>query len=173
MSWAFVEACHLWHPCLVFFVQVIVFYKIDYVFFMETINLEENLLPSMAYWQHLDMACPQHDPTKGVVSLNAWHETIEVKAMVMVETLPPSSLTYAITQVMNPCFASTSLTYKAIALLMVFAISKNPTIMWHGSNWAFKKCTIMTKVSILTLNNHRNDARVTRFKGWKHILVLG
>jgi len=49
--------------------------------------------------------------------------------MVMVERLPPSSLTNAITWVMNPCFASTSLTYKAIAFLVISAISKNPTVM--------------------------------------------
>jgi hypothetical protein len=85
----------------------------------------------------------------------AWHETIEVKAVLMVERLPASFLTYAITWVMNPCFANMSLTYKAIALLVVFTISKNPMVMWHGSHWSFKKCTIVTKVSTLTLDIHR------------------
>jgi hypothetical protein len=61
------------------------------------------------------MACPQHAPTNGVVNPNTSHDTIEVNAVVMVEKLPFSSLTYAITQALNPCFARTSLTYKVMA----------------------------------------------------------
>ncbi len=55
---------------------------------------------------------------------------------------------------MNPRFASTSLACKTIALPVLCAVSKIPTIMWHGSHWAFKKCIIVTKVSTMNLDIH-------------------
>ncbi len=55
------------------------------------------LEPLARYWQHLDMVCPQHGPTNGVVNPNTSHDTIEVNTMVLVEILHASSLTYAIT----------------------------------------------------------------------------
>ncbi len=83
---------------------------------------------SVAYWQHLDMACPQHAPTNVVINPNTSHDTTEVNVMVMVEKLPPSSLTYVITQTWSPCFARTSLTCKTIAFLEVSTISKKPLV---------------------------------------------
>ncbi len=35
------------------------------------------------------MACPQHDPTNGVVNPNISNEIIEVQVRIMVEILPP------------------------------------------------------------------------------------
>jgi len=37
--------------------------------------------------EHLDIACPRHDPTRGVANPNTSHETKEVKATVMVNPL--------------------------------------------------------------------------------------
>jgi hypothetical protein len=70
----------------------------DYVSSMEIkVKLTQILKPSMACWQHLNMACPQHDPTNGVVNPNISHETIKIKAMVTIEKLPPLFLTQVIT----------------------------------------------------------------------------
>jgi hypothetical protein len=43
----------------------------------------------------------------------------------MVARMFPSFLTYAKTQVLSPCFASTSLIYISVAFLDVFEVSKN------------------------------------------------
>jgi len=59
---------------------------------------------------------------------NLSHETMEAKTWVMVEKLPPSSLTYAITQASSPCLTSTSFICKTIALLEVYVVSKKPMI---------------------------------------------
>jgi hypothetical protein len=47
----------------------------------------------------------------------------------MVLRLPPSSFTYAMIQALNPYFASTSLTYKAMAFLKMSIVSKKLTVM--------------------------------------------
>jgi len=86
----------------------------DYASLIEIeVRLTQILESSVAYWQH--MACPQHAPINGIVNPNTSHDTTEINAMVMVEKLPLSSLTYAIIQALNRCFARISLTYKAMA----------------------------------------------------------
>jgi hypothetical protein len=52
----------------------------------------QTLQSFVACWQNLDIACPQHDLTKGVANPNTSHETKEVKSMVMVERLTPLCL---------------------------------------------------------------------------------
>jgi hypothetical protein len=51
----------------------------DYDSSMEIkVKLTQILKSSMACWQHLNMASPQHDPTNGVVIPNTSHETIKI-----------------------------------------------------------------------------------------------
>jgi hypothetical protein len=77
----------------------------DCVFFIEIkVRLAQTLESLVAYWQHLDMACPQQAPTNGVINPDTSHDTTKVNTMVMVEILPPSSLTYTITPSNEPMF---------------------------------------------------------------------
>ncbi len=97
----------------------------------------------------LAITCLQHNPTNGVAIPNISHETTKVKTMVMVEILFPSSLTKVITQALSPCFASISLTCKAMALPKFFVISKKPMVTWQDSHLSFKKCTWKQMYSFL------------------------
>jgi hypothetical protein len=50
-----------------FFVQVMVFYNINYAHLIEIkVKLAHTLVSYVAYWQHLDMAWPQQAHTKGI-----------------------------------------------------------------------------------------------------------
>jgi hypothetical protein len=65
----------------------------------------------------------------------ALHKT-QLKSMQRsMEMLLLSSLTYARTQTLSPCFASTSFTYKTMALLGVSVISKNPMVEASRMQW--------------------------------------
>lgn len=48
-----------------FLVHVMVFYNMDYVFFIEISINTPTLASSIACWWHLNMACPQQLPTNG------------------------------------------------------------------------------------------------------------
>ncbi len=76
--------------------------------------------------------------------------------MVLVERLPHSSLTYAITWTLNPCFARISFICKAMAFTKVSTISKKPMVTWWGSHLSFKKCTMRTNVSTLAIDIHKS-----------------
>ncbi len=39
------------------------------------ISLPQIFESSITWWQHLNISCPQYDPTKGVANLNTSHET--------------------------------------------------------------------------------------------------
>jgi hypothetical protein len=81
--------CHSCHPFPLFLVHVIIFYKMDYASLIEIEVIPTQILESLvAYWQHLNMACPQHAPTNGVVNPNTSHDTREVNIVVLVERLP-------------------------------------------------------------------------------------
>jgi hypothetical protein len=51
----------------------------------------------------------------------------------MVERLFPSSLTYAIIWALSPYFARKSFNCKAMALLDLFSVWKNPKVTWQCS----------------------------------------
>jgi hypothetical protein len=107
---------------------VIVFYKMDYVSLIEIeIKSAQTLESLVAYW-HVDMACPQHAPTNGVVNPNTSHDTIEINIVVLVKILPFSSLTYAITRALNPCLQGLHSPCKSMAFLKVSIISKEPMV---------------------------------------------
>jgi hypothetical protein len=95
------------------------------------VKLTQIFKSSLACWQHLNMACPQHDPTNGVVNPNTSHETIKIKAMVTIEKLPPLFLTQVITSTLSPCFVRTSLTYEAMAFPKIYMFQKN---QWSHGN---------------------------------------
>jgi len=84
-------------------------------------------------------------------------KTIEINAFITVSKLPPSSFTCAMIQMLSPYFASTSLTYKAIAFPKVFTISKKSTIILQGSLLSCKKFKIITKVFNLTFDIQRSN----------------
>jgi hypothetical protein len=71
------------------------------------------------------MAWPQQDPTNGANNPNTSQDTTNVNGKVIVERLLLSSLTYARTQALSPCFVSTSFTCKAMALLDVYNLKKS------------------------------------------------
>jgi hypothetical protein len=101
----------------------------DYVSLMEIkFKLTQILKSSMVCWQHLNMACPQHDPTNGVVNPNTSHESIKIKTLVTIEKLPPLFFTQVITQALTPCFIKTSLIYEAMALPKVLDVSKKSMV---------------------------------------------
>jgi hypothetical protein len=59
------------------------------------VNLTHILVSTIAYWQHLDIACPQQLLMNGVINLNTLQETTKVRAMVIVVKSLPSFFTYA------------------------------------------------------------------------------
>jgi hypothetical protein len=76
---------HFCYPLLLFLIQVMVFYKINFASLIEIeVKLTYTLESSMAHWQHLDIAWPQQVPTKGVNKPKTSQDTIVVKAKVMV-----------------------------------------------------------------------------------------
>ncbi len=77
----------------------------------------------MEYWQHLDMAWPQQDLANGANNPYTSQNTTEVNTKVIVERLLLSSLTYARTQALSPCFVGTLFTYKAMAIPNVYVVS--------------------------------------------------
>ncbi len=61
-------------PFSLFFVNVIVFCKMDCVSSMKIkVKPTQTLESFVACWQHLNMACPQHDPTNSVVLIPTPH----------------------------------------------------------------------------------------------------
>ncbi len=130
--------CHSCHPLPLLLVQVMVFYKTNCA---SLINIEgkptHTLESSIAYWQHFDITWPLQEPTKVTNSPKISQHTIDVNVEVMVVRLFLSFLTYAWTRILNPCFASTSLTCIAMAFLEVFVASKNLIITWQGSHLSF------------------------------------
>jgi len=137
--------CHSCRPLPLFLVQVVIFYNMDCASLSWT-QTNTYFEPSVEYWQHLDMAWPQQDLANGANNPYTSQNTTEVNTKVIVERLLPSFLTYARTQALSPCFASTSFTCKAMALLDVSTISKNPMVTWQGFHLSFKKCTMRIKV---------------------------
>jgi hypothetical protein len=108
---------------------VIVFYNVDHVSLIKIELKPSHTFESFVeYWQHLDMAWPQQDLANGANNPYTSQNTTEVNTKVIVERLLLSSLTYARTRTLSPCFASTSFTYKAMALPYVSIISKNPMV---------------------------------------------
>ncbi len=111
-----------------------VFYKTNFSSLIEIeVKLTHALESCVAYWQHLDISWPQQVPTKGVDKPKTSQDTIEVKTKVMVERLFPSSLTYAIIWALSPYFARKSFNCKAMALLDLFSVWKNPKVTWQCS----------------------------------------
>jgi hypothetical protein len=88
--------------------------------------------------------------------------------MVMVKRLLPSYLMYVIIQELRLYFVSTSLTCKAMALLVLSIVSKKLIITWQYSHLELKKCTIITKVSTPTLDIHKSENQV-RFRLAGHV----
>jgi hypothetical protein len=78
----------------------------------------------------------------------------------MVEKEPLSSLTYARTQALSPCFVGTLFTYKAMAIPNVYVVSWNPIIMWQKSHLLFKKWMIKTNVSTPFIDIQRSKDMV-------------
>ncbi len=149
---------HSCRPFTIFFVQVIVFYKIDWHSLMEIDVKPISTLGSfVAYWQQIfDITWPQHFLVKGLANPNISHETIEVNTMVIVERLMPSSLTYAIIFAFNPCVYNTWFTCRAMVTLDVSDISNKPMVTWQGSQLWFKKWTIKTKVLTPPFNIYKS-----------------
>ncbi len=82
------------------------------------------LVSSVAYWQHLYIACPQQLPINGVANFNSSQETTKVRALVITLILLLSSFTYARILTFNPYAANISFTYMAMVPLEVFVVSK-------------------------------------------------
>jgi len=79
------------------------------------VNLVDTLVSSITYWQHLDIACPQQLPISGVVNPNSSQETTEVRALIIVLRLLPSSFTYARILTFNPYVVNISFTNMVMA----------------------------------------------------------
>ncbi len=89
------DFCHSHHPVPPFLVLVMVFCKMDCVFFIKIDAKPTYFESSMAWWHHLDIIWPWQDPTKGVGNLKISQDTIKIKVEVEVERLNfPLCLTY-------------------------------------------------------------------------------
>ncbi len=120
--------CH--YCCLLplFSIQAIIFCNMDRVSLIE-IELKPSLTfeSSVEYWQHLDMAWGQQDPTNDANNPNTSQDTTKVNAEVN-EKITLFIFDICKTQTLSPCFASTSFTYKTMAFTDVFIILKNPMV---------------------------------------------
>jgi hypothetical protein len=91
-------------------------------------SLVDILMSSIAYSQHVDIACPQQLPINGIVNPNSSQGTTEVRALVIVFRLLPSSFIYARILTFNPYVVNISFIYMAMATPKIFAISNKPII---------------------------------------------
>ncbi len=79
----------------------------------------------------------------------------------MVLKLPLSSFTFAMIWTLNPYFASTSLTYRAMAFLEVFIVSKETNYYVIGLPFIISdKFKIITKVFILTFDIQKSNDNI-------------
>ncbi len=75
--------CHSCRPLPFFLVQVIVFCNMDRASLIEIeLKPSHTFESSVEYWQHLDMAWPQQDPTNNANNPSTSQDTTEVNAEV-------------------------------------------------------------------------------------------
>jgi hypothetical protein len=73
------------------------------------------LVSFVAYYQHLNIACPQQLPINDVVNPNSLQETTKVKALIIVFILLLSSFTYAKILTFNPY--ATNISFTCVAMV--------------------------------------------------------
>jgi hypothetical protein len=88
---------HSLHPLSEFLVHMIVFCRANCVALKLTFQKPRQTFASLQAYSHaLLKAWPKQLPCQRVASPKRAHETIELRAHVRVDRLPPSSFTYAI-----------------------------------------------------------------------------
>ncbi len=131
-------------------------------FLMERkVRLTQILESSMACWQHLDMTCPQHVLTNGVINPNTWNKKNQCNGHGW--KIIPLVFDISNSPTIQAMLTNNSLTCKAMAILIFFVVSKKSMVTWQGSHLSFNKCTMKTNVSIPILDIHKSKLILQEF----------